>query len=53
MKALVKCKLERGLWLAGVTEPKIGIHDVLIRVDHTGICAWLWNWPLMLSRREK
>jgi threonine 3-dehydrogenase len=39
MKALVKSKAEPGLWLADVPEPTIGINDVLIRVDRTGICG--------------
>src|SRR5437588_1735508 len=39
MKALVKKKSEPGLWLEDVPEPKIGINDVLIRVDRTGICG--------------
>ena len=39
MKALVKAKSEPGLWLQDVPEPKIGINDVLIRVDRTGICG--------------
>lgn len=39
MKALVKSKSERGLWLEDVPEPKIGSNDVLIRVDRTGICG--------------
>lgn len=39
MKALVKSKSEPGLWLADVPEPTIGINDVLIRVDRTGICG--------------
>ena len=39
MKALVKSKSERGLWLEDVPEPAIGINDVLIRVDRTGICG--------------
>ena len=39
MKALVKKKRERGLWLEDVPEPTIGINDVLIRVDRTGICG--------------
>jgi threonine 3-dehydrogenase len=39
MKALVKSKSEPGLWLADVPEPAIGINDVLIRVDRTGICG--------------
>ena len=39
MKALVKSKAERGLWLEDIPEPKIGINDVLIRVRYTGICG--------------
>jgi len=39
MKALVKSRAERGLWLEEVPEPAIGINDVLIRVRYTGICG--------------
>ena len=39
MKALVKRKSEPGLWLEDVPEPDLGINDVLIRVDRTGICG--------------
>jgi Zn-dependent alcohol dehydrogenases len=39
MKALVKSKAERGLWLSDVPEPKIGINDVLIRVDAPAFAA--------------
>src|SRR6202048_1349114 len=39
MKALVKSRSERGLWLEDVPEPTIGINDVLIRVQKTGICG--------------
>ncbi|HTV56826.1 MAG TPA: L-threonine 3-dehydrogenase [Terriglobia bacterium] len=39
MKALVKSRRERGLWLDNVELPKIGINDVLIRVHRTGICG--------------
>lgn len=39
MKALVKQKSEPGLWLQDVPEPTIGINDVLIRIDRTGICG--------------
>ncbi len=48
MKALVKKESKPGLWLEDVAEPKIGINDVLIRVDRTGICGtdfhvYEWN----------
>jgi len=39
MKALVKSRSERGLWLEDVPEPEIGINDVKIRVLLTGICG--------------
>jgi threonine 3-dehydrogenase len=39
MKALVKKFAEPGLWMEDVPEPTIGINDVLIRVDRTGICG--------------
>jgi threonine 3-dehydrogenase len=39
MKALVKAESKPGLWLQEVPEPKIGLNDVLIRVDRTGICG--------------
>jgi threonine 3-dehydrogenase len=39
MKALVKSRAERGLWLEEVAEPVIGINDVLVRVRYTGICG--------------
>ena len=48
MKALIKKESKPGLWLQDVPEPKIGINDVLIRVDRTGICGtdfhvYEWN----------
>ena len=39
MKALVKAKSERGLWLQDVPDPKCGLNDVLIKVLKTGICG--------------
>jgi threonine 3-dehydrogenase len=39
MKALVKSKAEKGLWLEEIPEPAIGINDVLIRVRFAGICG--------------
>jgi threonine 3-dehydrogenase len=47
MKALVKRNAEPGLWLEDVPEPKVGINDVLIRIDRTGICGTdlhIYNW---------
>ncbi len=39
MKALVKSERKPGLWLQDVPEPEVGINDVLIHVDCTGICG--------------
>lgn len=39
MKALVKKESKPGLWLEEVPQPTIGINDVLIKVDRTGICG--------------
>jgi threonine 3-dehydrogenase len=39
MKALVKSKAEPGLWLEDIAMPEIGLNDVLIKVDRTGICG--------------
>jgi threonine 3-dehydrogenase len=47
MKALVKARAERGLWLEDVAAPEIGINDVLIRVRYTGICGTdvhIYDW---------
>ena len=39
MKALVKNRAEPGLWLEDVPRPEVGVNDVLIRVQKTGICG--------------
>ncbi len=39
MKALVKRERKAGLWLEEVPKPSVGINEVLIRVDRTGICG--------------
>jgi threonine 3-dehydrogenase len=47
MKALVKSRAERGLWLEDVPEPEPGINDVKIRVLCTGICGTdlhIYDW---------
>jgi threonine 3-dehydrogenase len=47
MKALVKSRAERGLWLENVPEPEPGINDVKIRVLCTGICGTdlhIYDW---------
>ena len=47
MKALTKAQPEPGLWLEDVAEPKLGINDVLVRINRTGICGTdlsIFNW---------
>jgi threonine 3-dehydrogenase len=39
VKALVKKRAERGLWLEDVREPQVSFNDVKIRVLSTGICG--------------
>ena len=39
MKALVKARAERGLWMEDIPVPEYGINDVLIRVRYAGICG--------------
>ena len=52
MKALVKSRAERGLWLENVPEPIVGINDVKIRVLKTGICGTdlhIYQWDAWAS----
>lgn len=47
MKALVKRKSEVGLWLEDVPEPEVGINEVLVRIEKTGVCGTdlhIYNW---------
>lgn len=39
MKALVKSKPERGIWMENIPEPKVGHNDVLIKVNRSAICG--------------
>jgi threonine 3-dehydrogenase len=39
MKALVKAKAERGIWMQDVEAPSVGHNDVLIRVKRSAICG--------------
>jgi threonine 3-dehydrogenase len=48
MKALVKAKKERGLWLQDIPVPEYGPNDVLIKVKKVAICGtdlqiYSWN----------
>jgi len=53
MKALVKSHAGPGLWLEDVAEPSVGINDVLIRVQKTGICGTdlhIYKWDAWAAR---
>jgi threonine 3-dehydrogenase len=39
MKALVKAKPERGIWMQDIPVPEMGHNDVLIRVNRSAICG--------------
>ena len=56
MRALVKQEAGPGLVMAEVPEPEIGINDVLIRVDRTGICGTdvhIYKWDAWAQRRSR
>jgi len=39
MKALVKAKAERGIWMQDISTPAVGHNDVLIKINRTAICG--------------
>jgi len=39
MKALVKAKAERGIWMENIDVPHVGHNDVLIKINRTAICG--------------
>jgi threonine 3-dehydrogenase len=53
MRALVKAKAERGIWLEDIEEPTIGHNDVLIKVRRTAICGTdihIYQWDDWASK---
>ena len=53
MNALVKKQQGPGLWLEQVPVPEIGINEVLIKIDRTGICGTdlhIYNWDAWAQR---
>ena len=47
MKALVKSKAEKGIWMEDVPIPVTGPNDVLIKVSKSSICGTdlhIYNW---------
>jgi threonine 3-dehydrogenase len=56
MKALVKSKAEKGIWMADIAEPTIGPNDVMIRMKKTAICGTdmhIWHWDEWAKRTIK
>ena len=53
MKALVKSKSERGLWMEDIATPKVGHNDVLIKIRRTAICGTdihIYQWDEWASK---
>jgi threonine 3-dehydrogenase len=53
MKALVKSKAKRGIWLEDIDVPKPGHNDVLIKVARTAICGTdihIYQWDDWASK---
>jgi threonine 3-dehydrogenase len=53
MRALVKAKPERGIWMEDRPIPEIGVDDVLVKVHKTGICGTdvhIYNWDEWASK---
>ena len=56
MKALVKAKPEKGLWLQEVPEPTYGPDEVLIKIKKTAICGTdlhIFNWDAWSQKTIK
>lgn len=56
MKALVKAKPEKGIWLEDVNVPKPGVNDILIKIKKTAICGTdlhIYKWDEWSQRTIK
>jgi len=56
MKALVKLRPEKGIWMEEIPVPKIGINDVLIQIKKTAICGTdlhIYKWDEWSARTIK
>jgi threonine 3-dehydrogenase len=56
MRALVKAKAEKGIWMQQIPEPTYGHNDVLIRMKKTAICGTdmhIWHWDDWAQRTIK
>lgn len=53
MRALVKAKPEKGIWLEDISIPQPGHNDVLIKIHRTAICGTdihIYNWDEWASK---
>jgi threonine 3-dehydrogenase len=56
MKALVKLRPEKGIWLEEIPMPHVGINDVLIQIKKTAICGTdlhIYKWDDWSQRTIK
>src|SRR5258708_23986330 len=56
MRALVKAKAEKGIWMEQIPEPSYGTNDVMIRRNKTAICGTdmhIWHWDDWAQRTIK
>lgn len=56
MKALVKAKPERGIWMQDIPKPKLGHNDVMIKIQQTAICGTdihIYNWDEWAQKHIK
>jgi len=56
MKALVKLRPEKGIWMEEVPVPEVGINDVLIKIRKTAICGTdlhIYKWDDWSQRTIK
>ena len=56
MKALVKLRPEKGIWMQDIPIPAYGVNDVLIKIKKTAICGTdlhIYNWDAWSQRTIK
>ena len=56
MKALVKLRPEKGIWMEEIPMPHVGINDVLIKIKKTAICGTdlhIYKWDDWSARTIK
>src|SRR5258707_418903 len=56
MRALVKAKAEKGIWMEQIPEPSYGPNHVMLRMKKTAICGTdmhIWHWDEWAQRTIK